>query len=74
MAELEVLKRLQFWPEVAIPVVDPAVVDAAAFVDRDVGMVERCELVEILRIERGVIALQPGSMAAVSPDGPPAAD
>ena len=60
VSELQVLKRLQLWPEVTVAVVDPAVVDAAALVDRDVRVVERGELVEVLRVERGVIAFQPG--------------
>jgi hypothetical protein len=55
--ELQILERLQLGSKVPVAIVGPAVVDAAAFVDRDVRMVERGESLEILRVECRVVSL-----------------
>lgn len=64
--ELEVLERLQLRPKVPVAIVGPAVADATAFVNCDVGMIERRELVQIFRIECGVVPFNDASIAPAS--------
>ena len=59
VAELQIVERFQLRSEVTISIVDPAVVNATAFEDGHVGMVEARELLEILCIERRIVGPQP---------------
>jgi hypothetical protein len=43
---------ISVWSEVSVAIVDPTVVHAATLVNRDVGVVESRESLEVFRIER----------------------
>jgi len=60
VGKLQIDKRLQLGAQVPVAIVGPPGVDAGAFVNRDVGMVERGQFIEVLGQERGVVGLEPG--------------
>src|SRR5687768_4305019 len=49
VGEFEVLKRFELRTEMTIAIVGPAIVDAGTLVNRDIGMIEGRNPVEILR-------------------------